>query len=198
MATPTRKSCPTCLAPSRHLTGGAWRCRAGHTFAGPKPPERPKTPATPRTELEKQRHCKDCIAEKITANRPAPWPGPRCTSHHNQRKRDLRLQSKERHVLNTYGLTPEQYNRQLAFQGGKCAICRRATGASKRLAVDHDHACCIGPVSCGRCPRMLLCSTCNDVLAHFRDVPETFERAAAALRNWPTRQSGVVPPAVNP
>lgn len=101
------------------------------------------------------------------------------------------LARKEKHVSRTYNLTPEQYDALYRAQGGRCALCRRATGASKRLAVDHDHACCPGPVSCGRCVRGLVDSVCNDILAHFRDDPVAFERGAAYLREWPSKRAGL-------
>jgi hypothetical protein len=37
-----------------------------------------------------------------------------------------------------YGLTEEDYDALLRFQGGRCYICRRVP-RKKRLAVDHDH-----------------------------------------------------------
>lgn len=38
----------------------------------------------------------------------------------------------------TYGITEAQYQRLLAIQGGRCAICQRVP-RNRRLAVDHDH-----------------------------------------------------------
>lgn len=58
-------------------------------------------------------------------------------------------------VAKTYGIDADEYERILALQGGKCAICR-ARPKSKRLAVDHDHK--TGVV------RGLLCSRCNHEL----------------------------------
>lgn len=55
-------------------------------------------------------------------------------------------------VAKTYGLGLGDYDRMLASQEGRCAICR-ARPKSKRLAVDHDHK--TGAV------RGLLCSRCN-------------------------------------
>lgn len=132
--------------------------------------------------------CKDCRAEGLTtAPRPAPHPGPRCVTHHRaKRKRD-----KERaHGLRVeagFNISKERYDQLKAFQGGVCALCRRATGATKRLAVDHDHSCCAGKTSCGKCVRGLLCGPCNSVLSHARDDVEFFRRAVEYLLFPPAR-----------
>jgi hypothetical protein len=109
-------------------------------------------------------------------------------------KRRQRLAAAARRVERTYGLTDEEYQRLYEHQGRRCAICRRAQGVTdrpdrqRRLAVDHDHTCCPGPTSCGRCVRGLLCSTCNDVMAHARDDRAYFERAIRYLASWPSQQ----------
>lgn len=41
-------------------------------------------------------------------------------------------------VEKVYGITGEEYEALLRFQGGRCYICRRKS-TSRRLAVDHDH-----------------------------------------------------------
>lgn len=81
----------------------------------------------------------------------------------------------EQRVQKVYGLGPGEYRRIYDFQGGKCFICQRATGASRRLSVDHDHK--TGKV------RGLLCRPCNDVLGHLRDDPEAFERGMNYLNS---------------
>jgi len=100
--------------------------------------------------------------------RPAPYGGPRsrrCATHERARKVAERAARANAHVLKTYGLTEDEYAALLAFQGGTCAIPRcRARGVVKRLAVDHDHACCPGPISCGRCVRGLVCGPHNQEL----------------------------------
>lgn len=78
-----------------------------------------------------------------------------------------------------YGLTDRQYAEQLEKQGGVCAICGGEDKSGKRLAVDHDHSCCPGSKTCGRCLRGLLCSSCNNALGYFRDSQDTIK---AALR----------------
>lgn len=137
--------------------------------------------------------CRDCKAEGRPLTRPAPYPGPRCFSCHNAAKRNRRLASKIRHVERTYGLTAEQYDALYVLQGGRCAICQVATGASKRLAVDHDHhqAMLDGHApdkGCPSCIRGLVCSTCNSALAHARSQVAFFERGAEYLRKWPMRR----------
>lgn len=124
-----------------------------------------------------RKRCKECVAEGITTYRVAKYPGPRCSSHHRAFKKAQREKSHATHIGKTYGITSEEYQKILDFQGGACAICQRAKGISKRLAVDHDHV--TGAV------RMLLCTKCNRMLGHLRDDPEAFERAAYCLRHPP-------------
>lgn len=63
-----------------------------------------------------------------------------------------------RHKLKQlYNLTMEGYESLLASQGGHCKFCER----SKDLCVDHDHRCCAGPKSCGKCVRFILCHPHN-------------------------------------
>lgn len=47
--------------------------------------------------------------------------------------------------------------------------------------IDHDHSCCPGDVSCGRCVRGVLCSTCNLGLGGFKDDPDLLRSAIQYL-----------------
>ena len=111
------------------------------------------------------------------AKRPAAYPGPRCATHHRERRKIVRDQSHAMHIEVTYGITKAQYDQLLESQEGRCYICRRATGASRKLAVDHDHK--SGHV------RGLLCSTCNKLLGHLRDDLKIAERIYTYLHNPP-------------
>lgn len=83
-------------------------------------------------------------------------------------------------VVRVYGITPEEYQAIYEAQGGKCYICQRATGESKRLAVDHNHE--SGEV------RGLLCSLCNyKVIGHLREDIAALQRAIEFLQNPPAR-----------
>jgi hypothetical protein len=90
----------------------------------------------------------------------------------------------DRRVVETYGLRPGEYAMLYAAQSGKCPICQRATGRTKKLSVDHDHKIEDARASV----RGLVCSTCNRMLGHSRDDPEFFERAAKYLRHPPARK----------
>jgi len=104
------------------------------------------------------------------------------------RKKSRRKSQHDAHIRNTYGITPEQYWAIYEAQGGRCALCRKATGKSKALAVDHDHSCCDGQKSCGRCVRSLTCSKCNKMLGHMRDDPEFAERVLLYLIHPPGKE----------
>lgn len=125
-----------------------------------------------------QRSCVDCAP---SSRRPAPHPGPRCATHHRAIRAERSKRAHGKHIETTYGITEAEYDAILAVQGGRCFICRRATGARRRLAVDHDHA--TGEV------RGLLCKPCNrDVLGHLRDDVGALERAIEYLTNPPARR----------
>lgn len=112
-----------------------------------------------------KRFCTDCPEG---SKRPAPHPGPRCATHHREVLKARREAAHGRRIAHRYGLTREQYKELYEAQGGVCYICRRATGRRRKLAVDHDHK--TGYV------RGLLCSPCNNILAHIRDDVPTAER----------------------
>ena len=81
-------------------------------------------------------------------------------------------------TLRKYGLTPEDYDRMIAEQDGKCAICGKAPGATdgvdkNRLVIDHDH-------KTGKA-RALLCDFCNRGIGMFFDDPDLLTAAIAYL-----------------
>lgn len=136
----------------------------------------------------KRKPCVDCVAEGITTKRKAPYPGPRCASHNRLKKAQRKNVTREQRWMMVYNLTPEQHAAILAAQNGRCAICQRSTGRSRALSIDHDHACCDGPTSCGRCVRSILCRPCNTWLGWIRDSVETAQRTVDYLINPIGRQ----------
>lgn len=121
--------------------------------------------------------CKDCREENITTRRPAPHPGPRCSSHHRQAHKRAQTAAHARRTERIYGITADEYQAIYTAQGGRCYICQRATGKARRLAVDHDHR--TGIV------RALLCSRCNRLIA-FLD-PQALRRAITVLTDPPAQ-----------
>lgn len=122
--------------------------------------------------------CKDCPPG---VSRLVRRPGPRCQEHRIAFQNRQRAEKHGRWILATYGITAEEYQAIYRAQGGKCAICQRATGASKKLSVDHDHK--TGEV------RGLLCTPCNrDVLGHLRDSITALLRAVRYLLHPPARK----------
>jgi len=112
--------------------------------------------------------CADCISEGITTYRPPARdkkgntvPRKRCTTHYRAWKKAAGERAHAKMVERVYGYPwGELYKELKEFQGGRCYICQRATGASKRLAHDHDHD--------GGLLRGLLCKTCNfDLLGRY-------------------------------
>jgi len=74
-----------------------------------------------------------------------------------------------------YGITSEDYERMLAEQGGRCAVCATDNpgGKAKVWAVDHCHD--------SNEVRGLLCGGCNRGLGQFNDDPNRLRLAAAYL-----------------
>lgn len=70
---------------------------------------------------------------------------------------------KRRQVIATrkhrYGVTELQYQEMLTEQNNACAVCKESF-ESVRPNIDHDHNCCPGSKSCGRCVRGILCPSC--------------------------------------
>lgn len=90
--------------------------------------------------------------------------------------------------LYRYGIPPERYEEMLKEQNGVCAVCDlpekeidRRTGLIRALSVDHDHSCCPGKKSCGKCVRRLVCGDCNHGLGYFHDDPDRLIAAAMYL-----------------
>jgi hypothetical protein len=85
------------------------------------------------------------------------------------------------HIRRTYGLTETEYRVLYRAQGGRCYVCRRASGKSRRLGVDHDHL--TDEVRGLVCTGSLSAMTCNRLIAIYNR--EQLLRAAAMLSDPP-------------
>lgn len=117
-----------------------------------------------------------------------------CATHYAQSRRGVKMApiqprngptpAKDLQLRALYGMTPEQYEQRVAEQAGGCAICGGSNASGRRLHVDHDHTCCPGLGSCGKCIRGLLCSRCNTGIGQFRESPRILLAAIDYLQKY--------------
>jgi hypothetical protein len=75
----------------------------------------------------------------------------------------------------------------IAAQNHACLLCSvefTPSNARSGMVVDHDHACCPGIKSCGKCVRGLLCVACNILVGHYEGYMlrvGSFDRVTAYL-----------------
>ena len=83
-----------------------------------------------------------------------------------------------------FKMTQNQFAALLAEQGNSCAICGTQTpgGRYNQWHIDHDHACCSGMESCGKCVRGILCAACNFMLGAIGDSQSTLLSAITYLQ----------------
>ena len=62
---------------------------------------------------------------------------------------------------------------------GKCYTCK----VNKATNIDHDHSCCPGNRSCGKCVRGILCTQCNTALGLLKDSKEVLQNLIKYLDN---------------
>lgn len=113
----------------------------------------------------------------------------RCVSCWRARKKDQRQKRHDRTIAG-YGLTREQYEALKTAQGGRCAIAHcHATGYTKNLSIEHDHACeaSHGGVIMLCCIRGLTCGMHNEWIGRAVDDPAVFDSLADHLRNGKAR-----------
>ena len=78
---------------------------------------------------------------------------------------------RRRYLWTQFHITLEQYDETLAAQGGHCALCPATPDKHvNKLHVDHDHNCCPGSRSCGKCVRGVLCVNCNSTLGRVEQI----------------------------
>jgi hypothetical protein len=79
-----------------------------------------------------------------------------------------------------YRLRKDVYDAMLKSQDYRCAICKELF--TEQPCVDHDHSCCAGKRSCGKCVRGLLCRMCNVGIGSLKENVLIFEAALAYLK----------------
>lgn len=124
---------------------------------------------------------------KVCVNRMAAVSREKRRSLDREATRQLDWQ---RNLMRVYKLTPEMWHAMYEKQGGVCMYCCKAetekyatTGATKRLAVDHNRDCCPDYKSCGKCIRGLACSFCNKLMGVIERNPFLIEKMLR-MKGW--------------
>lgn len=79
-----------------------------------------------------------------------------------------RSKSDYKRKFKRHGLDESSYLSLFNKYNGKCHSCKDRDAVN----IDHDHSCCPGSYSCGKCVRGVLCSQCNTALGLLQDSPE--------------------------
>jgi hypothetical protein len=85
-------------------------------------------------------------------------------------------------LVRKFNVTSEWVEQKLIEQDYRCAVCREPF--TKTPHIDHDHRCCPGKTSCGKCVRGLLCEGHNLGLGKFNDDPRLLLNAVAYLEEY--------------
>lgn len=101
-------------------------------------------------------------------------PVPRCGREMNP---FYNMCTKHRTRAKHYGLTWDEGFKLFSRQ--HCDACGDLL---RQGTIDHDHSCCPGEGSCGKCVRGVLCGSCNKMLGYARDDPERLQAAISYLR----------------
>lgn len=145
--------------------------------------------ATPE-EIEKRR----AYHRAYYAKHRDKWHTPERRAYARELKRrmarehpeETRYKARVVKLKSTYNLSIERFEAMREAQGDVCAVCRQPEttvikGAPLLLSVDHDHSCCPGKKSCGKCIRGLLCFRCNAVMGNLNDDREILRAMLAYL-----------------
>lgn len=122
--------------------------------------------------------CKDCQTIdgrrriELVAGTKDTFRCAKCRKAVKDRRRDKRRET-------IYNVAVDVWLALWVFQRKACALCGRKNLKSPRT--DHDHKCCPGPTSCGKCVRGLLCDPCNKWLGYIHDNPQVGTRLTLYL-----------------
>lgn len=132
--------------------------------------------------------CRPCINKLAREKYAIKMSDPEYRAAHNAREREYKkrkprskAQRRKEWLKGKYNITPADYEALLLSQNGVCAICQQECKTTKFLAIDHDHKCCPGDKSCGKCIRGLLCANCNGAIGMFQEDIAIFNRALEYL-----------------
>lgn len=161
-------------------------CSSGHDFVD----------GSHRVSLTGKRICLVCESARThchrgherTAENTYLWKG---TKHCKVCARDDQVWYRR---LAKYGLSYDDIIELFEEQEYACKLCRCELLVDARygFTVDHDHSCCPGEYTCGKCIRAILCSDCNKGLGFFKDSPDVMRAAADFIESCRLARAGIL------
>lgn len=122
--------------------------------------------------------CSVCGPVKIRSR--GSGKGYECMTSRRKWRKSVTPETRRREALQAkYGIGAIA---EITSDESTCPICLRV---DLEMHVDHDHLCCPGKTTCGRCIRGYICRDCNLGLGRFSDSPERLLMAIAYLASPP-------------
>lgn len=123
--------------------------------------------------MKKCQTCKQCLPLATFGNNRKKPDGLMaiCKKCNTTRVRAWQLANPEKakhkpeRSIHRHGLTVELHAELLNKFSGLCHACKE----NPATVIDHDHSCCTGTYSCGKCVRGLTCHSCNTALGLLKD-----------------------------
>lgn len=150
--------------------------------------------------------CGRHVAQKRYADEERAAAAERRREHNRERQRIWRISNPEKakaekdlrnqlhgrryQLKSKYGVTLEQWEEMYERQDQCCYLCLEPLPRAQ-VHIDHDHGCCSGKKSCGKCVRGLAHQKCNQGVGQFGDDPARLRLIAdnleAATKQLATR-----------
>jgi hypothetical protein len=149
--------------------------------------EQPKRVSSAARNGEGEKWCASCkswLSESCFTRLHASLDGlnGRCRQCDAEYYRSKPEVNAARRLKYKYGI--ECFATMLAAQGSGCAICERKEATGNGWAIDHDHSCCPGDRSCGKCVRGILCTQCNMALGLLYENTNSMARMIEYMKGW--------------
>lgn len=138
------------------------------------------------TDIKKSGGEYKCASDWTTALDPREPITASVTLDRLESKADS-LRGKTDRLQRLYGLSWIDYLSLLDNANYACQICTNSFTPANPAHIDHDHSCCKGKTSCGKCVRGVLCRTCNTGLGYFRDNAISLINGHQYIADWANR-----------
>jgi hypothetical protein len=99
-------------------------------------------------------------------------------------EKDNKSKITDRRLKRVYNINLDIFEKILKSQDNKCAICKNTFTEYNIPRIDHDHSCCYGKNSCGKCIRGLLCFKCNVGIGALNDCYKLLNEASNYLKGY--------------